>query len=65
MPGGVKGMLLGLFFAFVLWCIQEAVVEYRFWRKMKKTDAQWIRMMRWPRHRRVRPLFWEQGEDDV
>ena len=64
----VKVVVLGAFVAFVLWCMYEAVVEYRFEREIQQEMDSLTRKLynwTWRRRRRVRPLFHEQGEDDV
>ena len=59
------GMLAGCVLVFVVWCIHEAVVEYRFERKMDKMlsvhmvrmdNLQWLYLAK----NKVRPLFWQQ-----
>ena len=68
----VKVVVLGAFVAFVLWCMYEAVVEYRFERKMQElVRSHALRMGRFNwldpnrKNRKILPLFNEQGEDDV
>ena len=59
----MKGVLIGMVFAFILLCIREAVVQYRFERKMLamlRRDVASMGHIKWVRARRVTPLFWEQ-----
>ena len=58
----VKGILMGCIVAFVVWCVREAVVQYRWERKMQRMDNILWRntRMRWIRVRGILPLFHEQ-----
>ncbi len=60
MPDILKGWLVGALFVFVVWCVIEAVVQYRHERKMQRMDKAW----RWARIGGIRPLFHEQRRKD-
>ena len=63
----VNSLLVGTVFAFVVWCVYEAVYQYRWERKMRRMEAAYKGSHKWAWHREgfVWPLFHEQGEDDV
>ena len=63
----VNSLLVGTVFAFVVWCVYETVVQYRFNRKMKKMEATMYALISsqgvnwaWRRKGYVWPLFHEQ-----
>ena len=52
--------MMGVGLVFVIFCIVEAIKEYRFTRKMHWMEIQYMKdiQWRWPRKYKVQPLFW-------